>query len=202
MATSTVGTQRNAPFTVFNNTQDNSTSSIFALFGKPLFPHYITFLPTFPSSVTCRVDAYLGVLGPAPVQSQANTDSATMAASIVWGASAGNTSTSGTPITIKEETAQFVKFVISSYSGPSAATITNVAVTSNVATITATNTFASGDSVTIAGLTHTVLNGTWVLASASGSSFTFDITTSNIGSASDSGTATDNTGLSATAVVV
>jgi hypothetical protein len=69
--------------------------------------------------------------------------------------------------------------------------ITNVAVTSNVATITISGVhyFNPGSSVTIASLTHTVLNGTWTIASIpTNTTFTFAITTSNITSVADTGT--------------
>ena len=71
------------------------------------------------------------------------------------------------------------------------ATITNVALTSNVATITATNNYTTGDVVTIYGLTTTALNGTWTLTGATGSTFTFAFTHANIGSTGDSGTASN-----------
>jgi hypothetical protein len=70
------------------------------------------------------------------------------------------------------------------------ASITNVAVVANVATIAATNTFAVGQFVTITGLTHTALNGTFQITAATGSTFQFAVTTANIASASDTGTAT------------
>ena len=70
--------------------------------------------------------------------------------------------------------------------------VSNVALTSNVATITtsAAHGYAVGDSVVIAGLTTTALNGTYTIASVPSTvTFTFAKTTSNIPSASDSGTA-------------
>src|ERR1035437_2263611 len=70
------------------------------------------------------------------------------------------------------------------------ATITNVAAGSDVATITASNAFSAGDYVTITGLTTTQLNGTWLISSASGSSFTFEVGSDfSISSTSDSGIA-------------
>jgi hypothetical protein len=69
-------------------------------------------------------------------------------------------------------------------------TVTKVAVTSNVATITLTGAgqFSTGTVVTISGLTNGVLNGTWTIVSTPlPNSFTFAITTSNISSTSDSG---------------
>jgi hypothetical protein len=60
------------------------------------------------------------------------------------------------------------------------ATITNVALTSNVATITATNSYVVGNSVTISGLANTVLNGNWILTGVTGSTFTFALTHANI----------------------
>lgn len=75
------------------------------------------------------------------------------------------------------------------------ATISNVAVTSNVATITtsAAHGFTSGATVVVAGLTNSALNGTWVLTSASGTTFTFAITHADIGSTADAGTADSGT---------
>lgn len=71
------------------------------------------------------------------------------------------------------------------------ATITNVALTSNVATITtsAAHGFVVGQTVTITGLTNTALNGTYaVTAVPSATTFTFARTNSNITSTADSGT--------------
>jgi hypothetical protein len=77
-----------------------------------------------------------------------------------------------------------------------AATITNVAVTSNVATITtsAPHGLAVGDVITITGLTNTILNVIQkVVASVpSTTTFTFAITTADIASVADSGTETPN----------
>lgn len=69
--------------------------------------------------------------------------------------------------------------------------VSNVALTSNVATITtaAAHGFAVGQVVTIAGLTTTALNGTYTVASVpTATTFTFAKTNSNISSAADSGT--------------
>lgn len=75
-----------------------------------------------------------------------------------------------------------------------AATITNVAVTSNAATITtsAPHGLAVGDVITITGLTNTILNVSQkVVASVpSTTTFTFAITTADIASVADSGTET------------
>lgn len=71
------------------------------------------------------------------------------------------------------------------------ATISNVALTSNVATITtsAAHGFTVGQQVTIAGLTTTALNGTYTITAVpSTTTFTFAKTNNNIASASDSGT--------------
>jgi len=80
-----------------------------------------------------------------------------------------------------------------SYSGATlgSAPITNVAITSNVLTITATNTFVPGQIVTFTGLTTaTFLNGqTVTIATASGSQFTANFTHANYVSAADTGTA-------------
>lgn len=69
-------------------------------------------------------------------------------------------------------------------------TVSNVAVTSNVATITtsAAHSFSLGDMVTISGLTHTALNGTWQVSSIpSSTTFTFNVNTANIASVADAG---------------
>jgi hypothetical protein len=65
---------------------------------------------------------------------------------------------------------------------------TNVAVTSNVATITTGTPHGAvaGNTVLIAGFTtHSVLNGLWVVISATSTTFTFAVTTSNIVSVAD-----------------
>jgi hypothetical protein len=72
-------------------------------------------------------------------------------------------------------------------------TINNVALTTNVATITtsAAHGFSTGNTVTIAGLTNTVFNGTYTIASTPlSTTFTFSRTNANITSVADSGTAT------------
>lgn len=69
-------------------------------------------------------------------------------------------------------------------------TVSNVAVTSNVATITtsAAHGFSLGDIVTISGLTHTALNGSWSITSLpSSTTFTFNVNTANVASVADSG---------------
>jgi hypothetical protein len=71
-------------------------------------------------------------------------------------------------------------------------TINNVALTTNVATITtsAAHGFSTGNTVTIAGLTNTVLNGTYTIASTPlSTTFTFAKTNADITSVADSGTA-------------
>lgn len=68
--------------------------------------------------------------------------------------------------------------------------ISNVALTSNVATITAnSHGYAVGDSVVIAGLTTTALNGTYTITGVTANTFTFAKTNDNIASTADSGTA-------------
>jgi hypothetical protein len=77
--------------------------------------------------------------------------------------------------------------------GTSAATITNVAVTGNIATVTtsAAHGFLSNDIVTHTGLTHTILNGSGIkITYVSATTYTFPVTTANITSVADSGTAT------------
>jgi hypothetical protein len=85
-------------------------------------------------------------------------------------------------------------FIPATYQKVVSATITNLALTSNVVTITAANTFAAGDLVTLAGLTHTAaLNGkilTVLAGGLSGSSFTANLTNADIVSAAETGTAT------------
>lgn len=68
------------------------------------------------------------------------------------------------------------------------ATITNVALTSNVVTITANNNYVAGDSVTVAAVTNTAVNGTFPLLSASGTQYTYALTHANITSGADTGT--------------
>jgi hypothetical protein len=71
------------------------------------------------------------------------------------------------------------------------ATISNVALTSNVATITtsAAHGLVVGQVVTIAGLTNTALNGTYTITTVpTTTTFTFARTNSNIASTADSGT--------------
>jgi len=70
------------------------------------------------------------------------------------------------------------------------AAVSNVAVSSNVATITtsAAHGFLPGDEVVLSDLTNTVLNGTHTIISApTGTTFTFAITTADITSEADTG---------------
>ena len=70
--------------------------------------------------------------------------------------------------------------------------VSNVALTSNVATLTtaAAHGFAVGDSVVIAGLTDTTFNGTHTLtAGTTGSTLVFALVNADVVSAADSGTA-------------
>lgn len=71
------------------------------------------------------------------------------------------------------------------------ATITNVALTTNVVTITAANTFQVGASVKLSGLTTATFlnNQTLTVASASGTQFTAAFTHADYASAADTGTA-------------
>jgi hypothetical protein len=76
--------------------------------------------------------------------------------------------------------------------GDLSATVTNVALTSNVATITtsAAHNFAAGDTVVVAGLTNSDLNGTFtIVAAPTTTTFTYAKTASDIASTADSGTA-------------
>ena len=67
------------------------------------------------------------------------------------------------------------------------ATITNVALTSNVVTVTATNNYVAGDVVTVAAVTNTAINGTFTVVSATSSLFTYALTHANIGTGADTG---------------
>jgi hypothetical protein len=76
--------------------------------------------------------------------------------------------------------------------GDLSATVTNVALTSNVATITtsAAHGFAAGDTVVVADLTNTDLNGTFTIVDVpTSTTFTYAKTASDITSTSDTGTA-------------
>ncbi len=87
--------------------------------------------------------------------------------------------------------------LVGEYSAPvtiSTATITNIALTDNVATITtaAAHNFLVGDRVTIAGIAapNTALNGTYAITTVpSATTFTYAKTNANIASAAGSGTA-------------
>ena len=67
-----------------------------------------------------------------------------------------------------------------------------VSVSNNVATIVVSNGFLPGQSVTITGLSTSVLNGTWTILTASPTQFTFSVTTGNVLLTNDSGTITPN----------
>lgn len=75
--------------------------------------------------------------------------------------------------------------------------ITNLALTSNVVTITAKNNLAAGDTVTLSGLTtSTFLNGalvTVLAGSLSATVFTFNYTHANVGTAAETGNALPTT---------
>jgi hypothetical protein len=78
------------------------------------------------------------------------------------------------------------------------ATINNIAIASGTATFTTTAAHGftgtpSAQTVTVSGLTETQLNGTWLIANASGSTFTvFNTGFTNVSSTSDSGTVIDS----------
>lgn len=84
---------------------------------------------------------------------------------------------------------------VSDSSAVKTATITNVALTTNVATITANNQFQVGDSVKLTGLTTATFlnNQTVTLTAANATTFTFAFTHADYPSAADTGTATDQT---------
>lgn len=73
--------------------------------------------------------------------------------------------------------------------GNSFTTVTNVTLTSNVATITAANNFAVGQTVVASQTTNTsgLFNGTWVVTAANLTQFSFNLTHANVGSAADTG---------------
>ena len=75
--------------------------------------------------------------------------------------------------------------------GNSFSTITNVALTSNVATITAINNFAVGQTVVISNTTVSsgLFNGTFLITAVTATTFSFALTHANVGSTSDTGTA-------------
>ena len=72
------------------------------------------------------------------------------------------------------------------------ATVTNIALTSNIVTVSCTNNFEAGMNVELTGLTtNTVLNNVnLVILTCSSSQFTATFTNANIVSGSDTGTAT------------
>jgi hypothetical protein len=114
MSNVTIGTVRNQPITLLNAAKANGDSPIFALFSKPIEPHYITILPVFNGAATGTLTAYLGQLDPS--------------GNIVWEPSAGTSSTSGTPIVISGKPAQFLKVTVSSFSGSGSDSISATAV--------------------------------------------------------------------------
>jgi hypothetical protein len=74
----------------------------------------------------------------------------------------------------------------------STSTISNVALTTNVATITtsAAHGYSTGNVVTISGLSQTVLNGTYTITGTPlSTTFTYDRTNANITSVASAGTA-------------
>ena len=75
--------------------------------------------------------------------------------------------------------------------GQAAATISNVALTSNVVTVTtsAPHGFVAGQWVNVAAVTNTAINGTFPIASVTSTTFTYALTHANIASGADTGTA-------------
>jgi len=104
----------------------------------------------------------------------------------------GNASTTA-PTNLTGGTDAVTTPITHSYAVTSAAgiAITNIAITSNVLTVTASNSYAAGTSVTLSGLTTaTFLNGATVVVSASGgTTFTAPYTHADYASAPDTGTA-------------
>jgi hypothetical protein len=79
------------------------------------------------------------------------------------------------------------------YASAVRATITNVAVASNVATITITSNTLFPEptqTITISGLANTFLNGTWTVTAGTATSFTFSVAHADLTATADSGTAT------------
>lgn len=75
--------------------------------------------------------------------------------------------------------------------GGSSATITNKVLSSNIATLTATNTFEAGQQVIVVGVDST-FDGTYIVTASSGTTFTYQKTAANVGSTSATGTAMVN----------
>jgi hypothetical protein len=72
------------------------------------------------------------------------------------------------------------------------ATITQVALTNNVATLTAANNFTVGDILAISGLHNSVFNGIFTVTAVTSSTFSFALQNSNVSATSDNGTASTN----------
>jgi hypothetical protein len=72
------------------------------------------------------------------------------------------------------------------------ATVNNVALASNVATLTtsAAHGFSAGQTVIISGLTNSFFNGTYAITGVTSTTFTYSLTHANVSSAADSGSAT------------
>src|SRR6202030_3209034 len=64
-----------------------------------------------------------------------------------------------------------------------------VSLTNNVATLTAANTFAAGDSVTVTGLTSAFLDGTYTITAATATTFSYALTHLAVPATTDSGSA-------------
>ena len=71
--------------------------------------------------------------------------------------------------------------------------ITNVALTSNVATITvAAHTFAVGDNITVSGCSNAVFNGVYKVSAQTATTISYSRTNANVSSASATGNVTNN----------
>jgi len=106
-------------------------------------------------------------------------------------AASGSLTTINSPTTITLSNSTTSKGLIVE-AGTATATINNVAVTSNVVTITtaAAHNFPNRASVTISGLTNSQLDGTQTIASVpTTTTFTYSLVTANVSSQADSGTA-------------
>ncbi len=94
---------------------------------------------------------------------------------------------------IRPDTTTTKGHVIRALATPTATTITNVAVVSNVATITtsAAHGYAVGQPATVTATTNTQLNGTFIIISVPlSTTFTYTLTTADVASTADTGTVT------------
>jgi hypothetical protein len=74
--------------------------------------------------------------------------------------------------------------------GSTSASVTNKALTTNVATLTVTNSFVVGDNI-IVNIGDPIFDGTWVITARNGTTVSYADTHANVGSAATTGTMTD-----------